>query len=352
LRRFVRLSLGFGLLVWGLGCQAPHDNPLDPQSPAYRPPQPPSAVTDLRMDSLSGAMAYLVWSAPQGAFEYRLYSGAPGWNGRSLSEAVEYTGELPGVKPAGQRQSQWIDVPRFVARRWALFSLSETGLMSGTSNLVLIEPQVDDRIGTIEAWANSFHQAEWEGLDYYELQLNALIDDPDGVDSVWVIIADTMQCKLLLDQDELLYNLQIPQSQLPGRSLERLIGYPIWLYYRDRARFLASSQPFYLIRVIYIPPETIYPAYTDTLVPNPPQLIWQPYYADFKFTYAVEIVHVSSNFTYTLWFRREGISADSTSLNVGNALPTYPLFLYWTVSVVDEFDNRAASLQARFQVSE
>jgi len=339
-----------GLTLWLLpGCDAPRDNPFDPLSPYYKPPLPPSAITDLALDSLDGNRARLRWTTPVGAVEYRLLHAVASWDGSDRRTASLYGGELPGIRPAGTVATTWIDLPSGSARAWAIYSISPEGRESPLSNLLVIEPGVVDRGGTLISWANSIYWGSWTPPEVVELQLTALIEDPDLVDSVWAVIDSTHLGRLWIDQETLAWSLTLTEDQLPGGSLRRLVGHPVVVSYRDNAGFLRHDGPHSVMRVIEPPPEVIGPT-NDDLVSNPPRMTWEPQWRDFDFTYAVEVVHVSSNLIYTLRYRREGISSDSTGHDIPVSLPDSPRYLYWTLAVVDEFGNRSVSREARFRV--
>lgn len=210
-------------------------------------------------------------------------------------------------------------------------------------------PPSRDRIGQITARAWSLYQVTWVPPDIVELRSTAAIADSDIVDSVWATsdLGDLGQLLLILDG--VTWSTQLAEHQLPTLKLERLVGHPIWIHYRDRAGFVSRSEPVRLVRIIYTPPQTESPS--NTTVSAHPRLTWLLYDADFDFTYTVEIVHVSNDYTLTPIYRREGISSDSTGHTVApDSLRAIPRFYIWTVSVEDEFGDRAISLETTFTV--
>lgn len=334
--------------IASVSCNAPRDNPRDPLSPYYQPPSPPPPVLDLSVDSLTPTRALFSWSSVDRASRWELYYGEPTWDGITLANGVRYQGEMPGVKPGGERISHWVNLPPRMQRKWVLYSLSPEGLRSPPSNPLLITPPPEDQGGSLTAWVNSLYQASWVPPDRIEFQAWAIINDPDGVDSVWLTLENNYLSGLKRDQGTSSWTIQMPEENLPGGNLERLLGHPFQIGYRDLAGFVRRSEPLFVVRIIWSVPEIQFPT-NDTLLTNPITLYWEPYYADFEFTFALEVVHVSSSLVYTLWYRREAIPADTTSWRLGVNLPSSPLFYFWTVAVVDEFGNRAVSLPARFR---
>ncbi len=340
------------LIMLLTACQAPHDNPFDPQSKAYIPDSPPDHINDLTLDSLVDLRCRLTWTAPGGARLYALYSGLPGWDGSDTTGGEPYNGELPGVKPAGTEQSVWIELPPAETRAWVLFSISESGLMSGGSNAVVIAAPARNRPAEVSVGARSIHQASWGSLPYLALEIRASISDPDGVDRVWVK-CDTMELGTLQSTgDTMTWLGHFPEAGLNGLRIADLVGYPLTLYHLDNAHFVAASDPFYLIRVIDDMPEVIAPDNDVVLYTTQPQLEWEPFGADFRFTYKIEILHVPDGTSEgNRVYLAEDIPSDSTVHTVNSPLTTEPQYLVWTVAAVDEFGDEARSLTARFRIS-
>lgn len=339
------------ILVVLSACQAPHDNPLDPDSPGYIAPAPPDPVEDLSADSISATGCRLSWTAPANAFEYRLYSGAADWTGDELAQADLYDGELPGVKPAGQPQSAWIAIPPAQTRSWVLFSESYEGLTSEGSNVVVIEAPPRDRHAVSAVTARSSHIAWWGLPDQVSLDVSAAIADSDGVDSVWVVQDTLFIASLLSLGDGLRWSREVMDSALPSGSVESLVGHPLSLYHHDMAGFSCLDTTFTIVRVIEDFPQTYAPA-ADSLITQDQDLVleWLSYNAFFNFTYAVEIIHMSESYVPTKVYEDSLISSETYTHEVTAELTTDPSFFLWTVTVVDEFGNRARSREAKFRI--
>jgi hypothetical protein len=129
----------------------------------------------------------LSWTAPAGAFEYRLYYGSAIWDGSSLIAADQYPAEMPAVKLPGYNQSVWVDAPSGATTRWAIISASRDGLISDISNLVAVTTPPSDRQAVVSVTGYSRRMALWtDPLDWISVVVEASVADPDGVDSVWV----------------------------------------------------------------------------------------------------------------------------------------------------------------------
>ena len=357
MRSFSRyISIGYPLiLLCGLvfiSCQAPHDNPFDPESPAYHPAQPPARIIDLSLDSLVGLSCKLTWTSPENAHEYMLFSGLPGWNGRDTTGAEQYQGDMPGVKPIGLSQSIWINLPPGETRAWILYGISEAGLLSEGSNPVVIAAPMRDKVAEITVAAKSIHHASWGSLPYFALEINATINDSDGVDRVWIKFRD-VEIGSLLPVDDQNWRGHFPESNLNGFRLGEFIGHPFTLHHLDSAHFVGISEPFHLARVIYDVPVTISPDNFELLDTNRPVLEWEFYETDFSYNYKVEIWHVPEETSEgVLVYQFENISSEFNTHPVDQLLPTEPQYLFWTITVIDEFGNEARSLTASFRILE
>jgi len=347
LRIIISALIGFTLFA----CQAPHDNPLDPQSPIYRAPQPPARIVDLGLDSLDGFLCLLSWSIPARAYEYRLYYGSSDWDGHLINDASLYRGELPGIKTVGKRQTVWITIPPGETHAWVMFSISKDGILSDGSDPVIIEAPERDRVADYTVSAHSLRSSQWgDPLDWLSLITSVTIADSDGVDSVW-LQKDTLFIGTLSSQrDGLHWQREFYDFELPDYSLEAIVGHDLALHSRDFAGFETTSESFRINRVINQTPLIESPTWPDTLVEPKPVLSWFPYYAEFPFTYSIQIVHNSLTYIRTIIYLDSLIDSDSTSYQVQDSLTRIPGDLLWTVSVVDEFNNEARSSEAKFNI--
>jgi hypothetical protein len=341
-----------GLLILSLSCSAPRDNPLDPASPYYAPPQPPESVDDLAIDSLDNLRCRITWTAPRGASIYLLYSSLPDWDGSNTGQAIQYSGELPGVRPVGIRQKTWIDLPPGQTRGWAIFSRSSDGLLSAASNILVIPAPRYNHPGAVTVQANSIYITQWSGLDRIELEITATIADSDTVDHVWVEFEGEEVGILSPVGDGLTWRKRFGEGLLPGANIEAFVGHPLSINYYDRAGFQSKDATATLVRIIRSEPEWISPAPNDTVSTTRPLLSWTPFDAEFDFSYSVEIWHVpqSDPDDPQLVYSVNGISSAQNEHQVLTDLPTDLLFLYWTLIVEDEFGNRSVSLESNFRI--
>ncbi len=329
------------------------DNPFDPNSDLYIPPQPPLKVMDFRIEAIVADSVSLRWVSPMGAYEYKLYYGNLDWSGVSVEEAELYTSRLPGVKPEGEIQSCWIQLPSEDVYSWSMFSLSKEGLLSAGSDTIIIDSGRWDSPAEISASIRTIRVARWSDPfdDWISLESAAEVNDRDGIDSVSLFVESQWIGSLVLRNGGLAWGREFPDHDLPGESVEALIGHQLSIKAFDQLGFESVSKPLSVARVIDDVPTLVSPA-QDTLVAQNPILYWQSYIAEFSFTYSVQIVHISESYVPTTLIQVSGIDPDSTFYQVNEHLTDEQGYLLWTVAVVDEFGNEARSFEARFQVME
>ncbi|MFH0765328.1 MAG: hypothetical protein V2A61_02800 [Calditrichota bacterium] len=334
-------------------CDAPRSNPYDPQSPQWRSPPAPEPIIDLRSDSVRAERGRLVWTSPLRGVRYEIYYGGINWDGIDLGSAVRYPGELPAPKPAGQIQSVWVNLPPNQTHTWVINSRSAEGTLSPPSNLISITPPTLDHKAQIGLNAYTSHVAWWGLPDQISFWVNAVVNEPDTTDSVWIQLQDQYLTTLQPDLNRVNWAREIGEIDLQDESLEALIGYNMGLFHRDRAGFVTLDTTFHLIRIINYVPQTESPTSNDTVSQDPTLILkWYDYQASYAYTFAVEIIHMSETYVPTKVYADLLISSDSLSVAVKQRLTNDSGFYLWTVSVVDDFGNRARSREARFCVED
>ncbi|MCF7809440.1 hypothetical protein K9N50_00480 [bacterium] len=212
-------------------------------------------------------------------------------------------------------------------------------------------PDTPDTTTTVEVTARAINYDSYGPLAVHALDIEAVIIDSNGVDHVWVRL-DTIEIGTLQSGATLhRWFKRIDETLLPNNGLGDLIGYPLTLFYVNGNGRVSDGVEFQLYRVIYDVPQTFFPNNDTLLNINQPELIWEPYDADFSFTYSVNILHIAEGSTEGIpVYSYDEIPMDSTSHKVENNLTSAPYFLVWTVTVIDEFGNEARSLTANFRI--
>ena len=198
-----------------------------------------------------------------------------------------------------------------------------------------------------ELQITSFHSLQWFPYgDYFSLEITVSGSNADLSDSV-IFIYDDTTCYQLNRESEI-WRLSLESSIFPDNSLSDLIGKPFHAVLYLDSDSLSASEEAYLFRVIDEVPVTLEPV--NTYVEPYPEFSWNPFEAQFSFTYKISIVHLSASGYGTEVESISDISSDSTSYVLTDSLPSGNY--YWTIAVEDIFGNIARSIEAGFTVVE
>ena len=204
--------------------------------------------------------------------------------------------------------------------------------------------------------ARSIRLAQWgEPPNWDELEISATIIDSNGVDSVWVMLDDVNIGILEPNRNEVPWDeaswINSFHDEVLIGKIATVIGHPITVNVLDSDGFTTKGEPFFLTRLIDDPPVTFSPV-NDEVVSRLPTMEWEPYFTDFSYTFSIQIVHVPESFIEKIVYKHTDIGFEETTHTVQDTLTASPRFLYWTVSVIDEFGNEARSLEAKFRVTD
>jgi hypothetical protein len=138
----------------------------------------------------------------------------------------------------------------------------------------------------------------------------------------------------------LVYAKTVSYKNLPGGSLEGLLGKDCFFLVRDRANKEAVSNPVRAVRVIVEIVELVKPV-NHARVEENPELVWHKADAAYPYTYTVEVEDADS----MVW-SRAGIPSTDTTVQTNLGVGEYS----WHVWIVDEFGDRSRSLSTGFIV--
>ncbi len=322
-RNFILKMLAVFVMMSLISCNAPRNNPLDPENPNY-----PFA-------SISGKV--LTFSLP--------YTGIPGvsvyWSNANLIVKTDTTGNfvINNILPVNGQ-----------------LIFTKTGYRADTLNVVwknsksLIYnvnlnkiPQLD----SISIYTVVINQFTPPGQSY-QLVINCKITDKDNdIDSVYVENSQ-LNLKKALDfnvtnKD---YETTLNNQDLNVTDIEQTIGLNFNIIVKDIFNRIYNIGSDKVSRVIKNGPVIQFPA-NDTTVSSQPVLSWQRYPTGFPFRYMVEI-YTNDIANSQLVLKQDNISSNAItykltqSLNAGN--------YYWVIWVIDQFQNRCRSLPATFRV--
>jgi len=133
---------------------------------------------------------------------------------------------------------------------------------------------------------------------------------------------------------------------LQGQHVQEVLGRNIIIVATDRAGFSGERPHNYLARVIETVPSAISPTGLQTVENTNILLTWKLENLPYPFTYRIDVVRVD-----------QGVNSPVKSIsNINKSQASYTLedslaggTYFWTVSVVDEFENLSRSKEAAFQ---
>jgi hypothetical protein len=310
-------------MLAGCALDAPHDNPLDPESASYR-----NAV------DVTGTVTtfYAPYRPISSVLVLALSSGSASLtdqNGRFKVSAL----------PTGEYD----------------LSASKTGYAADTVRITVRTGTVDEVSFHLDALptfsnlsATTSHIAQWWPGEIYQADFAAVVVDDDGtsdIDSVFVVV-DSIRRSMSYSPIDRRFHASLKSDELPSSNLHWLDAKPILILARDRPGNAASSPELLIVRIIEETPVAVSPSGLDTASASP-TLGWIATYQPYPFTYEVEVVRVDAGYQTSVW-KQTNIVNTSTSISVTTSLSTGTY--YWTLAIVDEYGNRSRSKEASFIV--
>ncbi len=312
------------LFIDGCSLNAPHDNPLDPQSPSYKGSGSVSGRVTLINFPGSGVASVHVYTLPS-TFEV-------------VTDSIGYY-QLPEI-PAGKYT--------LIASKYSLtpdttnFQISIGEHLSINFSMNAFPTILSTKVLTrkIDQW--------WPNPVYFA-EITATVDDVNGIsdiDSVWFNV-DSLMFPMAYSLADKNFHLTIYSYQFPSNNIEWLVGKQLYIVARDLTKSIGRSNTFFISRVIEQEAVPSYPEFQDTTTVSP-VFTWVAPSVRFLYTYTLTVVRMDAGTQETVW----------TQDNIGNYLLsyTYPSTLttgnyFWTISVVDEYGNYSCSKQSSFVVN-
>ncbi|MBN2413550.1 carboxypeptidase-like regulatory domain-containing protein [candidate division KSB1 bacterium] len=182
-----------------------------------------------------------------------------------------------------------------------------------------------------------------------ELALKTKIRDQDNdIDSVYVVNENlNFKKNLLYNINTKLYERTFSILDLNVSSMRKVIGYRFNIFVQDKFFHTIELEGDKAARYIQDEIELISPINFQQVPPSP-TLTWNEFTPGFKFKYKIEI-YVDEIPAQIVW-EKEGIPSDSTNYKIDVSLPENDYF--WMIWCIDEFQNRSRSKPASFTVKE
>ncbi len=328
----MRSPIGVVLILCGLaltyvGCapDAPHDNPLDPMSPNYK-----------NSGGLTGRV--LTISLPYGGVPNVLVTIEQ--NGSSQLTGADGSFDFPDA-PSGSI-TLVVAKPAFLADTVYL-NLPVGGNIDTLLHIDALPQIADAKVVTtkIDQW--------WPG-PVYSASVSANVTDPDGmgdlVDSTVRVQVDSLSFKMNYSGSTGSYGVIINASQLPGQDLQWLVGKQFFISATDRENATASTDAFYVSRIVESEPVPSSPKNLDTTSAYP-TFEWNPPPVSYGYTYFLQVYQINAG-TPTQMGPSISLPFDSLSYRYPDSLVAGQYF--WTIGMVDDYGNSARSTEASFLV--
>ncbi len=324
---FLKPGLVGMLLLWSCFGELPHENPLDPKSPAFVSTgvvrgqvttfyQPYRGIRGVTLELTPGNMSAL--SDTTGAFTLR---------------------NIP--------EGQYV-----LTARHRNFASDTINILVQRENAARFTFQLDALPKITSVTGRTFHINNLPPEDNVDFALfEARVEDPDGladIAKIWMQIAGLDRADTLRETSQAgLYDLKLFGSDFPNGSLHSILGRRLQFIATDRVGKSSTVEELILFRIIDPPPETISPKERAAADSIRPKLTWKPITLPFAFTYHVRVERIASGIPTLVW-ERSGIPETQAFVRVDRALARTEH--RWTIAVVDEFGNTSTSTPAAFIV--
>jgi hypothetical protein len=316
------------IILFGVSCQAPRTNPLDPLNPDYKYGSIEGTVQTTGTPSFGIDKVKVIWEKANIITETDA-------NGRFILDNIPIDdGKLifskSGYKP-DTLNIQWGTSKRYFAQVFfnRIPVLDTISLYTIVRNRIILGSES-------------------------ELYVKAWVTDPDGdvrVDTVF-IYNEVLNLKKPLEIVSVngIYQTTIINSELDLEDIEQAIGLDFSIIYKDAFENEFNIGNERITRIIKSEVTGQHPS-TDSIINFDSQPVifkWDAFRPGFVFTYVIEV------FTYTgltnpqLIHTKSGIPPDSVTYSLSQDLSVGDY--YWVIWIVDQFQNRSRSKQTLFRI--
>lgn len=320
--------LGIGAaLFWSCLGDVPHENPLDPQSPAF-----------VSTGTLRGQVT--TFYQPFRAIRGVTLELTPGNTSTVSDSNGAFT--IRGV-PEGEY---------LLFARHPDFARDSMAVIVGRENTARYTFQLDALPKITNLAGRTFHVSNVPPEDDVDFALfEASVEDPDGradIAKVWMEILGGTRTDTLRETSQAgLYDLKLFGSDFSNGSLHSILGRRLRFTAIDRLGNPSATEELILFRIIDPPPEIVSPKDRAPADSVRPLLTWSPIRLSFAFSYTVRVERIQGGIPSLVW-ERAGLPEAQASIRVDRALARSEH--RWTVAVVDEFGNTSTSTPAAFVI--
>lgn len=312
-------------------CDAAHDNPLDPESAAFRDEgrvvgvvsgaHPPFAgLPGVRVElvPLAGGAEVVTRTDAAGAFRV---ASLPG--GRYVVQATDaaYAADADTVEVVAGGEA-------------------EVRLLLDALPIVV---QQSARTVHIERW---FPESPIFLLD---VDVETMDPDPGESAGAAALVAPGLGFRApLVQRGPDRFDAAFDAAALPAGQVQSLLGQTLHIELTDQDGRTTLGPPLALVRVVEQTPLTVGPQGFTFITQNPPTLQWREAQLPFAFTYRVDLFFQDGAGIPNRILSRDALPPTTLTLPLG--APLAPGDYYWVMWVVDAAGNRSRSKEAGFRV--
>ena len=308
------------------GCNAPHDNSLDPENPdnALYTIEGTVITAGVISNLLKDVQVY--WSIDQvyvvtddnGYFNIRSKELRDGW---LYFNKTGYSSDSVMIKWNTQKK----------------ISLQER----------LNDIPAIDSIFIYSSIINKYSSPQYQLT--FEITIN---DQDDNIDSVFVQCPTLQINKSIQKISSKYFTEDFSDIDLNLFSFAEIIGKNFDIYAKTSSGKIYYSGSSNVKRIITDEIETISPKNEDTLSTNYPVLNWKRFLEGFNFSYMAE-VYTDEPEPKLLW-EKKNISADDITITVDTSINITPdnNKFFWVIWCIDEYGNRSRSKPAGFVIQQ
>lgn len=309
------------LLILGLACDAPRDNPLDPKNPEYKYGTIIGSVQTFCLPHRPIPLVEVTWGPDNRSVradangQFVIDDILPN-NGALFFHADGYRADSVSV--------QWVKnrSPEIVCYLNQIPQLQQSGIFSSVLN-------------------------RYPNLRTFQLTVQAWIQDPDQDIETVNIDAPSLGLhkSLTYNPSEKLFQDTFSPYDLALLSLQSAVGKSITISVTDLFGYTYHVGQIALARIIMDEVSYVQPS-TYQITDSRPKLQWKKFQPGFAFTYHLE-VYTDEIVPVRIW-EKKNLAGDLTECEVDQDLPSADYF--WVIWCVDEFGNRSRSKPASFTV--
>jgi hypothetical protein len=316
----IKITMLFLLGLIAISCEAPRDNPLDPDSDAFWVIEGSVQTFSLPYTPLPGVSVYwapsraMVKTDNQGKF--RIGNAYPASDFLIFQKEGYRTDSL---------LVNWGDLNRINIQ----VNLNKLPVLDSSSIYTSVVNLSDENRS-------------------FELTIKLKITDDDkDIDSVFVL-NDKLSIRRSLSYDIIskFYQATLTSDEVSMNDVEDVIGEDFIFFVSDIFGDVHNVGRGYVSRIIRSGATADTPD-NNSSVDSLPTLLWKKFEPGYSLSYNIE-VYKSDPLNPQLVHRSTGIQMDSTSLRLRS--PLQPSSYFWVIWTIDSFRNSSRSKPATFQV--